>query len=100
MVYGTAESEFLIVLNSVMGLLKKDGEAQLARLCKKRGVAKSQGGEGGILHAIKRRGANWIGHTLRRTCLLKHITEWKIEETRRRERRRKQLLDDLKERRC
>jgi hypothetical protein len=40
---------------------------------------------------------------LRRNCLLKHAIEGKIEErievTERRARRRKQLLDDLKERR-
>jgi hypothetical protein len=46
MVYGTAESEFLIVYNSVMGLLKKDGEVKLARSCKKRSVAKSEGRQG------------------------------------------------------
>jgi hypothetical protein len=28
-----------------------------------------------MLHAIKRRKANWIGHMLRRNCLLKHVTE-------------------------
>jgi hypothetical protein len=49
------------------------------------------------LHSIKRRQANWIGHILRRNCLLKHIIEGKIEgrtEVKgRRGRRRKQLLD-------
>jgi hypothetical protein len=49
------------------------------------------------LHTIKRREANWIGHILRRNCLLKHIIEGKIEgraEVKgRRGRRRKQLLD-------
>jgi hypothetical protein len=54
-----------------------------------------------ILHTIKRRKANWIGHILRRNCLLKHVIEGKlegrIEMTDRRGRRRKQLLDDLKE---
>jgi hypothetical protein len=44
----------------------------------------------------ERKGANWIGHILRRNCLLKHVTEGKIEGRRRRERRRKQLLDYLK----
>jgi len=44
-----------------------------------------------------RRKASWIGHTLRRNCRLKHITEGKIEVTGRRGRRRKQLLDDLKQ---
>jgi hypothetical protein len=55
-----------------------------------------------ILHTTERRKANWIGHILRRNCLLKHVIEGKlegrIEVTGRRERRRKQLLDDLKER--
>jgi hypothetical protein len=31
--------------------------------------------ERNILHTTKRRKANWIGHILRRNCLLKHITE-------------------------
>jgi hypothetical protein len=56
-----------------------------------------------ILHTINRRKANWIGHILRRNCLLKHVMERKIEGwikvTGRRGRRRKQLLDDLKEKR-
>ena len=30
-----------------------------------------------IIQTVKRRAANWIGHTLRRSCLLKHITEEK-----------------------
>jgi hypothetical protein len=59
--------------------------------------------ERNIVHTIKRRKANWIGHNLRRNCLLKHVIEGKlegrIEMTGRRGRRRKQLLDDLKERR-
>jgi hypothetical protein len=54
-----------------------------------------------ILHAIKRRKADWIGHILRINCLLKHAIEGKlegrIEMTGRRGQRRKQLLDDLKE---
>jgi hypothetical protein len=59
--------------------------------------------ERNILHTIKRREANWIGHILRRNCLLKHVIEGKlegrIEMTGRRGRRRKQLLDDLREKR-
>jgi hypothetical protein len=50
-----------------------------------------------ILHTISRRKANWIGHILRRNWLIKHIIERKILGTRRRGRRRMQLLDDLKE---
>jgi hypothetical protein len=53
--------------------------------------------ERNIVHTIKRRKANWIGHILRRNCLLKHVIEGKLEMTERRGRRRKQLLDDLKE---
>jgi hypothetical protein len=53
--------------------------------------------------SIKRRKANWIGHVFRRNCLPKHVIEGKLEVrteiTRRRGRRRKQLLDDLKEKR-
>jgi hypothetical protein len=59
--------------------------------------------ERNILHTIKRREANWIGHILRGNCLLRHVIEGKlegrIEMTGRRGRRRKQLLDDLKEKR-
>jgi hypothetical protein len=55
----------------------------------------------GILHTVKRRKANWIGHILRRNCLLKHVIggklEGKIEMIGRRGRRRKQLLDDIRE---
>ena len=47
--------------------------------------------------------ANWIGHMLRRNCLLQRVTEGKIqggiEVTGRQGRRRRKLLDDLKERR-
>ena len=54
-----------------------------------------------ILHEIRKRKANWIGHISRRNCLLQHIIEGKIkgqiEVTRRRGRRRKKLLDDLKD---
>ena len=35
--------------------------------------------ERNILHTIKRRKADWIGHILRRDCLLKHVIEGKIE---------------------
>ena len=58
-------------------------------------------GERDVLCTVKCRKANWIGHIWRWNCLLKHVTEGKvgggIEVTGRRGRRRKQLLDDLKE---
>ena len=56
-----------------------------------------------ILREIRKRKANWIGHILRRNCLLKQVIEGKIkgemDVTRRRGIRRKKLLDDLKDRR-
>jgi hypothetical protein len=39
--------------------------------------------ERSILHTIKRRKVNWIGHILRRDCVLKHVIGGKIEGTRR-----------------
>jgi hypothetical protein len=47
--------------------------------------------------AIKTKKSKWIGHILRRKRLLKQINEGKIEAKRRRERRYKQILDDLEE---
>ena len=56
-----------------------------------------------ILHEIRKRKANWIGHILRRNCFLQRVIEGKIkggiEVTGRRGRKRRKLLDDLKERR-
>jgi hypothetical protein len=62
-------------------------------------------GQGGnnILHVIKRWKANLIGHIWHGNCLLKHILEGKIEgreeKIGRCGRRRRQLVDILKERR-
>jgi hypothetical protein len=56
-----------------------------------------------ILRKICKGKANCIGHILRRNCLLQRVNEGKIkgeiEVTGRRGRRRRKLLDDLKERR-
>jgi hypothetical protein len=51
--------------------------------------------ESNTLHTAKQRKNNWIGQTLHKICLLKHVVEEKIEVTGRRRRRRKQLLNDL-----
>jgi len=54
-----------------------------------------------ILHEIRKQKANWIGHILRRNSLLQRVTEGKIqggiEVTGGQGRRRRKLLDDLKE---
>ena len=56
-----------------------------------------------ILHEISKRKPNWIGQVLRRNCLLQRVIEGKIKggiEVRgRRGRKRRKLLDGLKERR-
>jgi len=56
-----------------------------------------------ILHEIRKWKANWIGHILRRNCLLQRVIEGKMQgETKvtgRRGTRRRKLLDDLNERR-
>jgi hypothetical protein len=59
--------------------------------------------ERNILRIIKRRKTNCIGNILCRNCLLKHMIEGKLEGRTemmgRQGRRRKQLLDELKEKR-
>ena len=54
-----------------------------------------------ILPEIRKRKANWFGHILRRNCLLQQFIEEKIKEgievTGRQGRRRRELLEDLKE---
>ena len=54
-----------------------------------------------ILREISTRKAYWLGHILPRNCLLQRVIEGKIREgievTGRRGRRRRKLLDDLKE---
>ena len=56
-----------------------------------------------ILHEIRKWKANWTDHNVRRNCLLKKVIEGKIkgemEVARKRGRRLKKLLDDLKDRR-
>ena len=56
-----------------------------------------------ILHEIRKQKANWNGHILRGNSLLQRVTEGKIkggiEVTGRQGRKRRKVLDDLKERR-
>jgi len=39
--------------------------------------------EGNVLHTVKRRRADWIGHIWRRNCLLEQVIEGKMERTKR-----------------
>jgi hypothetical protein len=56
-----------------------------------------------ILLEISKQKANWIGYILRRNCLLRQVIEGKIKGgikvTGRPGRRRRKILDDLKDRR-
>jgi hypothetical protein len=46
-------------------------------VCKNEEVLRKVKEKRNMLHTIKRRKANWIGHVLRRNCLVKHIIEGK-----------------------
>jgi len=81
-------------------VLVKDGEDQLARLCKKcRNITMSQRGKGYFTNNKKK--ADWIGHILRMICRPKHVIignlEGKMGVKGIREIRRKQLLDVVME---
>jgi hypothetical protein len=95
----TSESRSEIPGNFRNVVLGKDGEISWTVVREISKYYQRVKEERNILHTIKRRKANWIGHMLRRNCLLKHVIEGKIEErideTGRRGRRRKQLLDGL-----
>ena len=49
------------------------------------------------MHAVKQRKANLFVHRLRWNCFIRQVIEGKMEEKKRRGRRRKQILDGLKE---
>jgi len=84
-------------------VLEKDGEDQLDRSSGKWGSIIRVEEQRNILHEICKRKTNWIGHVSYRSCLLQRVIEGMIkgviEVTGRRGRRRRKLLDDLKERR-
>ena len=52
-----------------------------------------------ILREIRKRKVNWTGHILRRNCLLKQVIKGKIKGEMEVTRRRRKLLNDLKDRR-
>jgi hypothetical protein len=75
---GNSESRSEISEKFPNVVLEKDGD-QLDWWCEKWGKYYGVKEERNILHTIKRKKADWIGHILRRKCLLKHIIEGKIE---------------------
>ena len=78
-------------------VLEKDGKDQLDRSCEEWSILRVKE-QRNILHEIRKRKAHWIGHILRRNCLLQRVIEGKIkggiEVTGRRGRKRRKLLDD------
>ena len=84
-------------------VLEKDGKISWSDHVRKEEVLLRVKEQMNVLHEISKRKANWIGHILCRNCLLQRVIEGNlkgvIEVTGRRGRRRRKLMDDLKERR-
>jgi hypothetical protein len=59
-------------------VLKKDGEDQLDRYVRNEEELLRVKQQRNILHEISKRKANWIGHILRRNCLLRPVIEGTI----------------------
>ena len=59
-------------------VLEKDGEDQLTDYVRNEEVLLQVNEQRNILLAIRKRKANWIGHNLRRNCLLKQVIEGNI----------------------
>ncbi|WP_410967417.1 hypothetical protein, partial [Salmonella sp. SAL04191] len=49
-----------------------------------------------LIGKIRRRKANWVGHHLRRECMIKEVIEGKLEGRRAMGRKRFQLIDELR----
>jgi hypothetical protein len=85
----------------IIKVLQTDGEDSWTDRVRGEEVLRRFKEERYILHAIKRREDNLMGHLLRRNCPLKRVIEGnievRIEMKGRRGRRRQQLLDDIKE---
>jgi len=83
-------------------VLEKDGNISWTDHVRNKEVLLRVKEQRNILHEIRKRKANWIGHILHRNCLLQWVTEGKIKggiEVTGRRRKHRKLLDDLKERR-
>jgi hypothetical protein len=61
-------------------VLEKDGKISLTVCVSNEAVLHRVKQERNMIHTVTRREANWIGHILRRKCILKHIIKGKIEE--------------------
>ena len=61
----------------------------------KNAVVLERVGEGRMLELIKKRKRNWLGHWLRRNCLLKDALEGLVNGKEVRDRRRYQIIDNI-----
>ena len=76
--------------------MEKDGPCKMDRQNKKNSVVLERVGEGRIiLELIRKRKINWLGHWLRRNCLLKDALEGMVNEKKVRGRRRYQKIDNI-----
>ena len=56
-------------------LLNRMAAAVFSKFVRNEEVSLRVNGQRNIVHEIRKRKANWIGHILRRNCLLKHVIE-------------------------
>ena len=69
--------------------MEKDGTCKMDKI--KNAVVLERVGEGRImLELIRKRKRNWLGHWLRRNCMLKDA----LEDTKRKTEKRKKISDD------
>ena len=78
-------------------VLEENGEEKMIRESEQ--VLKRTGEKRTLLNNILRRKANWIGHILRRNCLLHDVIKGQMTEVKRVGKRKTQLLDVLRNRR-
>ena len=76
--------------------MEKDGACKMDRQNKKNEVELEKVGEGRtMLELIKKRKRNWLGHWLRRNCLLKDALEGMVNAKKVRGRSKYQLIDNI-----
>ena len=76
--------------------MEKDGALKMDRQNKKNAVVLERVGEGRtVLELIRKRKINWLGHWLRRNCLLKDALEGMVNGKKVRGRRRYQMIGNI-----
>ena len=77
--YSKAEHKFIAVTKFGMWCWRRMEKISWTDRVRNEEVLLQVNEQRNILHTVKRRTANWLGHTLSRNCLLKHIIEGKID---------------------